>query len=352
MTATLQRLLLSIALLASPVSYAAEDRPRNYPRDWWPEMQSRPDDWYASAAAKRIATNILSWQDESGGWPLMQTINEPWNGDEKSVGPWGRRGALIKATVNEIRFLARAHRVTQDLEFLRAANEGIDFILKAQYPSGGWPHSYPRFRNAYDRYATYNDDEMTDLMRLLREVTTELDFEAVGPERRAAARTAFDRGLEFILKSQIVVNGTPTAWAQQHDEVTYEPRAARAFEPVALSAGESAGVLMLLMSIERPTAAVVRAVDAGAAWYEAVKLQGIRIERTVDDRTVRTDPGAPPIWARFYQIGTNRPIFAGRDGVIRYQLAEIEKERRGGYNWYGDWGKNVLEHYAAWKARL
>jgi pectate lyase len=346
-----QRLLVSIAVLAS-VSYAAEERPRNYPRDWWPEMQSRSDVWYASAEAKRIAMNILSWQDESGGWPLMQTINEPWKGDASAVGPWGRRGALIKATVNEIRFLARAHRVTQDIEFLRAANEGIDFILKAQYPSGGWPHSYPQFRNAYDRYATFNDDEMTDLMRLLREVTTEPDFDAVGPERREAAQKAFDSGIDFILKSQIVANGKRTVWAQQHDEVSYEPRAARAFEPVGLSAGESAGVLMLLMSIEQPSPSIIRAIEAGAAWYDAVKISGIRIERTVDDRTVRSDPDAPPIWARFYQIGTNRPIFAGRDGVIRFELAEIEKERRGGYNWYGDWGKGVLEQHAAWKQRL
>lgn len=343
--------LLSIALLpiGTFVSYAAEERPRNYPRDWWPEMQARSDDWYASDEGKRVATNILSWQDASGGWPLMQTINEPWNGDDSAVGPWGRRGALIKATVNEIRFLARAHRVTRETRYLEAANEGIEFILKAQYPSGGWPHSYPYFRNAYDRYATFNDDETTDLLRLLREISTALDFEPVGAERRAAARTAFDKGIDFILKSQVVVDGKRTAWAQQHDEVTYEPRAARAFEPVALSAGESAGVLLLLMSIDQPSTTVIEAIEAGAAWYDKVKITGIRVERSVDDRVVRLDSKAPPVWARFYQIGTNRPIFAGRDGVIRYQLAEIEKERRGGYAWYGQWGHAVLERYAQWR---
>ncbi len=39
-------------------------------------------------------------------------------------------------------------------------------------------------------------------------------------------------------------------------------------------------------------------------------------------------------WARFSEIGTNRPIFAGRDGVVRYSVDEIEKERQDGY---GDW---------------
>ncbi len=339
---------LLFALLSTTIQ-AAEDRPRNYPRNWWPEMQARPDDWYASDEGKRIATNILSWQDESGGWPLMQTINEPWKGDESAVGPWGRDGALIKATANEIRFLARAHRVTHDERYLRSAIEGIDFILKAQHRSGGWPHSYPHFRNSYDRYATFNDDEMADLMRLLREVANDPDYASIGEDKLAAARAAFDRGIDYILKSQIVVAGKPTVWAQQHDEVSYEPRAARAFEPVALSAGESAAVLTLLMSIDRPSAAVARAIESGAAWYDSVKLSGIRFERTADDRTVRTDPNAPPIWARFYEIGTNRAIFAGRDGVIHYQLAEIEKERRSGYNWYDYWGREVLEQYAVWK---
>lgn len=148
------------------------------------------------------------------------------------------------------------------------------------------------------------------------------------------------------------MDGTPTVWGQQHDEVTYEPCAARAFEPVALSAGESTGVLTLLMSIERPSPAIIRAVETGVAWYEAVKIEGIRIERTPDDRTVVVAPDAEPIWARFYEIGTNRPIFVGRDAVIRYRLSEIDKERRGGYNWYDYWGKPALDQYEAWRRSL
>jgi len=279
----------------------------------------------------------------------MLPTNDPSDGDDNSVGPWGRRAALIKATVNEIRYLARAHRVTKDKRYLRSASDGIDFLLKAQYPSGGWPHSYPQFRNRYDRYATYNDDEMTDLMRLLREVATEDDFEAIGAERRSAAQHAFEKGVEFILRSQVVVEGRPTVWGQYHDEVTFEPRAARAFEPIALSAGESGTILTLLMSIDRPTPAVIRSIESGVAWYNAVKIEGVRIDKSGDDRVVRLDADAPPIWARFYQIGSNRPIFAGRDGVIRYRLDEIEKERRSGYNWYDYWGRQVLEQYAVWK---
>ena len=68
-------------------------------------------------------------------------------------------------------------------------------------------------------------------------------------EDRERVKVAIDKGLDFILKSQIEVDGKRTALAQQYDEVTYEPRPARAFEPAAISGGESAGVLHFLRSI-------------------------------------------------------------------------------------------------------
>lgn len=328
---------------------AARKANRNMPTAWWAAAEKRPDAWYAGAEARVMADNILSWQDPlSGGWPLMNTVREPNIGDPAAVGPWGTRAALIKATVNEMRFLARIQKASPDARYVPAIDRGLGFILAAQYPSGGWPHSWPVFVNAYDHQATFNDDEMVDLMTLLREVATAPGFRGLAPERRAAAQAAFDRGLDFILKSQIRAGGVLTAWCAQHDEVTYAPRSARKFEPASISGGESAGVLLLLMSLDRPSPAVKAAIRGGAAWYRKVRIDKIRVDQAGGDRVVRADPTAPPLWARFYEIGTDRPIFAGRDGVVRYRLAEIEKERRGGYGWYGDWGAAVLARYAGW----
>jgi hypothetical protein len=58
---------------------------------------------------------------------------------------------------------------------------------------------------------------------------------------------------------------------------------------------------------------------------------------------------ASPLWARFYEIGTNRPVFAGRDGVIKYNMAEIEQERRTLYAWYTRSGTTVFRRYEQWK---
>lgn len=323
---------------------------RNRPSAWWATVSTRPDTWFTSPEARRIGENILSWQDRaSGGWPLMNTTAEPNIGDPTAIGPWGARAALIKATVNEMRFLARLNRAAPDARYVTAVDRGLGYVLDAQYPTGGWPHSWPVFVNDYDRHATFNDDEMVDLMTLLREVAHDPVFSALSDERRAAAQAAFDLGIDFILKSQIRVDGRLTAWCAQHDAVTYAPRPARAFEPASISGGESAGVLMLLMSLEAPSPEVVAAIDGSVAWYRASALTGLRVELAKGDRVVRPDASAPPTWARFYEIETNRPIFAGRDGVIRYALAEIEQERRAGYGWYVAAGSGVLARYADWR---
>ena len=128
------------------------------------------------------------------------------------------------------------------------------------------------------------------------------------------------------------------------------PRPARSYELESLSGAESAAILKLLMSLDNPSPAIQRAIRAGAAWYESAKITGIRVEeRAGGDRVVVEDPDAPLIWARFYEIETNRPFFCGRDGIKKYRLSEIEAERRGGYAWYGGWGKDVAKAYDKWK---
>lgn len=323
----------------------------NRPSPWWRTVASKPDSYYRSEEGVRITENILSWQTGTGGWPLMDTTRERNTGDPKQAGPWGTNAALIKATVNEMRFLARGYRATKDERYKVAVLRGLDFILGAQYPSGGWPHSYP-VRDDYTRHATYNDDMMSDLMTLLREVFTFPDFDLVGGGNEKRAREAYDKGIDFVLKSQIRVNGKLTAWPQQADAITYEPRSARAFEPVAISGGESASVLHMLMSVSKPSPGIIAAVEAGVEWYRNHQITGLRVDAVpgdLPDRVVHQDGNASPLWARFYEINTGRPIFVGRDAITRYQLADIERERRAGYSWYNTSGDGVFQRYAEWK---
>ncbi|MHC4363777.1 MAG: pectate lyase, partial [Planctomycetota bacterium] len=53
-----------------------------------------------------------------------------------------------------------------------------------------------------------------------------------------------------------------------------------------------------------------------------------------------------------YEPATGRPIFSGRDGVIRYSIQEVEKERLSGYSWFRRDGEKVLAEYPKWKSRI
>ena len=110
------------------------------------------------------------------------------------------------------------------------------------------------------------------------------------------------------------------------------------------------------MEIERPSPAVVAAIDGAVAWLRAVAIRGLRLETFTDaegmhDRRVVADPAAGLLWARFYELGTNRPIFLGRDSIVRAKLDEIERERRAGYAYYGTWPATLVERdYPRWRA--
>jgi PelA/Pel-15E family pectate lyase len=200
---------------------------------------------------------------------------------------------------------------------------------------------------------------MIRLMEFVGETYASERYSFLGADQKQAARDAFDRGVDCILKFQIRVNGQLTAWCAQHDDKDFRPPPRRTYEVVSLSGAESVGIIRLLMSLEKPGPAVIRAVESAIAWFDSVKLTGLRVVNEKNDKApkglnkvVVSDPNAPPIWARFYEIGSNRPIFVDRDGVPKYSLAEIGYERRNGYAWYGAWPQNLLaQQYPIWRKK-
>lgn len=304
----------------------------------------QPPSWYASTEARQLADHVCSWQSKQGSWPKGTDTLKPAPPDGPAV-----RGTFDNgATRNELRFLARVYQATQEPPYRDVFLRGLDALVAAQYPSGGWPQSYPP-GGGYPRHITFNDDTMVGLLEFLREVAAQETYSFLDSGRREAVRRAVTRGVECILRCQVRVGGRLTVWCAQHDAETLEPRPARSYELESLSGAESANILLFLMSLEDPSPEVVRAVQAGVEWYDSAQLKGIRQVRVDGDKRIVPDPDAPPLWARFYEIETQRPFFCGRDGVKKYRLAEIESERRNGYAWYGDWGRQVLEHFARWR---
>jgi PelA/Pel-15E family pectate lyase len=316
----------------------------------WATVLRQPSAWYASDEAKHIADNVLLYQKDSGGWPKNLNMTQP----PAPLPPGTDPGEILSnidngATTTQLRFLALVLGASEDPRYRTAFDRGLDYLLAAQYPNGGWPQYYP-LRTGYYTHITFNDDAMIRVLTLLREVTeSRAPFAFVDAKRRASAAAALAKGLDCILRCQVTENGLKTAWCAQHDETTFAPAQARAYELPSLSGSESVGIVEYLMSLEHPTPEVAAAIVGAVNWFKAAKLTGIRVQRAGGDVLVIPDPNAPPTWARFYDLTTNQPFFCGRDGVKKDKLADIEQERRTGYSWYGNWPARLLEtDYPAW----
>jgi PelA/Pel-15E family pectate lyase len=253
--------------------------------------------------------------------------------------------------------------LTKKETYKTAAVKGLDYILAAQYANGGWPQYYP-LENNYSRYITFNDDAYIGIMEVLKDIVDgKPAYDFLEKEERQRFTAAFNKGLDCILKTQINDNGRPTAWCQQHNEITLEPAWARKFEPPAICNGESVGIVMLLMNINNPSKAVKDAVQNAVSWFNESKIPDTKV-LTVDapemitpytvskhDKVIVNSPGAAPIWTRYYELKTHRPIFCNRDSKIVYTLAEVDRERRDGYAWYTYEPQKVLNRYEAWKKK-
>ena len=226
---------------------------------------------------------------------------------------------------------------------------GLDYIFAAQYPNGGWPQVWP-LQGGYHDAITYNDNAMINILTLLRDVAGGTNGFAFVPGRtRALATASIKRGIDCILATQIVENGRRTVWCQQHDPLTLQPASARNYEMPSLAAGESAGVVMFLMELRNPSPQVVAAAHAAVAWFEKTKITDVAFRRDGENgRRLVAAPGSGPLWARYYEIGTDRPIFGDRDKTIHDDVNEISLERRNGYSWYGDSARKALDQYARW----
>jgi len=387
--------IVSSALLVGLSAYAAPDE-----NDQEKEVPTKKDDrgriplfgqdpaWYAGEEAIRIADNMLVYQRDNGGfpqrYPSIDYTRVLSDADKDRIrGQKNLTDTMLDnmATHPQLRFVARVATATGLERFKAGFLKGVDYLLAAQQTCGGWQQSWPRaVYGGYAGHITFNDGAMMGAMTVLNNVAEKKpDYTFVDEERRAKATEAVKKGVDFILKCQIVVSGKPTVWCQQHDRETCEPRGARSFEPPALCSWESVEVVQFLMQIDHPSPQVIAAIQNAVAWYDEVKILGKeRIKKTdAEGRTIDVvivdNPDAPPQWARFYYCGKldgwplgvpelklNQPIFVDTDrahgfrgrGKIYDTMAAISLERRKGYNWMWPYANKLLnEEYPAWQKK-
>jgi PelA/Pel-15E family pectate lyase len=315
-------------------------------------------------AAKAAADALAVGQLESGGWDYLVEF------DPKRSSLWYRKSDVGKTSATDaprrknistfdddntqsaIRLLlavadaSKGSVAPRDVRIREARDYALQKLLAAQRPNGGWPQrwngtpvnpaeypvkaarfpkDYPREHAKQDYYGHYtlNDNTHRDCVATLLDAAKRLGR----PEYRAAAL----KGGDFLLLAQLPE--PQPAWAQQYNP-QLEPAWARAFEPPSVCSSESSGAMHLLIDLYLETGdeKYLEPLPRAIAWFKRSEI-------------------APGMWARMYELGTNRPVYGDRDGKMKYRIEDLSPERQTGYSWKGSYGlPEVFRYYERVKA--
>ncbi len=260
-------------------------------------------------AAKEAALALAWGQREAGGWDHRVDLSHFQPLPARPVRQSGFCAFDDKITQGALAFLMKLDAVLDEPWLSDAVEKGLGFLMNSQFENGAWPQWYP-LRGGYHDYFTFNDNAINDCMNVL-----------IAAQRQYGRQEYLDaamKGGDFIVLSQL--SSPQPGWAQQYSH-DLKPAWARAFEPPAVCSAVTARNINTLIDLylytgaEKYLAPIPRAFD----WLDASRIGG-------------------NLWARLYEVGTNRPIYGDRDNKVHYTLAEISEERRTGYSWQGSYG--------------
>ncbi len=305
-----------------------------------------------------IGRNFVKYQNADGGWPK----NMDWLADididslKQTLSDYKLTSTFDNDNTHpQIEFLSKLYYNTNNPIFKESAKKGFLYILNTQRISGGW--------RGWDVDAiTFNDNVMTGIMHLLLDIKeNKPQYQWISDSLKSKLLVAEEIALKSILKCQIVVDNQKKGWCQQHSHDTFKPVKARTYELPSIASKETTEIIKLLMRMAQPNDSIHKAIESAITWLENSKLYNIRVKEipvpkgTYEgvnleiDRIVVNDSTARPIWARFYEIETNKPFMCTRAGQKVYSLAEVNPERRAGYGWYGYWPAELLaQDYSIW----
>jgi len=288
------------------------------------------NEYYYQSAAK-AASAIIWGQSNEGGWNYMIDF-----AGDRSLKQWyntiGKNGWRLEEfqhyygnstfdddiTSDAARFLLRMYLEKLDPTYKPSLDKAINFILKSQYPNGGWPQRYPlkfdfnkQGHPDYTSFYTFNDDVIWENTHFLIQC-----YLSLGEERFL---DPIRRGMDFYLISQ---DGCG-AWGQQLT-MDMETAGARTYEPSAFLPSTTCENAMLLLRFYQFTGDkkfLVHVPDA-IKWLEETRLPAEQVDGS------RTHP-------TFVEVGTNKAIYVHRRGSnVKYGSYYVDNN-----------DKHLLSHY-------
>lgn len=287
---------------------------------------------YYYLAAQKAAAAVIWGQSNEGGWNYMidfagdRSLKHWYNTIGKNAWRleefqhyYGNSTFDDDITSDAARFLLRIYLEKLDPTYKPSLDKAINFILKSQYSSGGWPQRYPlkydfgkQGNPDYTSFYTFNDDVIWENVHFLIQC-----YQTLGEERFL---DPILRGMNFYLNAQADCG----AWGQQLN-MQFQTAGARTYEPAAFLPSTTCENAILLLKFYEFTGDKKFLVQVPKAikWLEETKLPNHQIEGT------RTHP-------TFVEVETNKAIYVHRKGSnVKFGYYYIDKN-----------DQNLLGHYS------
>jgi PelA/Pel-15E family pectate lyase len=282
-------------------------------------------------AATKAGEALAYGQLESGGWrnsidfdPAGPRVDQYRNGKGR-----GKNFSTLDDDITQsaLKFLIRLDRALGggNPDIRGAVGYALPRLLAAQYANGGFPQGWtgpvparPVVKASFPSYdwrtegrikEYWNEYTLNDGMALSM---TDLLLTAWKIGGHEPAREALSRFGGFLLLAQLP--DPQPAWAQQYGPDMH-PIWARAFEPPAVSGRESEDAMIALLRISELT---------GEDKYAAPVVPAVKYLES----SLLPDGQL----ARYYEIGTNRPLYMQRNGKA-YELTNDDSNLPDHYGW-------------------
>jgi hypothetical protein len=167
-------------------------------------------DEYYYRAAQGVAEALIAAQHSSGGWNYFYDFAGPdstrrwyatiganaWRMEEFQH--YSDNATFDDAGSSEaMQFLLRIYLEKRDPRYRPPLDKAIDFVLRSQYPVGGWPQRWPHDDRwpAYGDDITFNDDVAAENLRFLL-----MCYASLGEAR---VKDAIIRGMSVFLVTEM-----------------------------------------------------------------------------------------------------------------------------------------------------
>lgn len=253
----------------------------------------------ALAAARQAAEALIQGQNKHGGWDhtidFAHLDNDTVSFDDDQ-------------SQSAVSFLLALNHVATDEHLAAATQRAVQMMIATQLSNGGWPHLYPAHGNYHD-YATFNDNGINDCVRVM------IEAHRLDPKNQAILQS-LRRVARFIVISQ--QPPPQPAWAQQYNEYL-QPAWARTFEPPSVGPSETVNNIETLIDLYLALgdATLLEPIPDALRWINEVRLPNGQ-------------------WARFVELGTNKPLYYDRGRLRVNSPDDLSLERRTGYGYQID----------------